>query len=247
MSLSTKLSYPARSIHGMARQRVTAPGPADWIGVDMFELTTCVMVDEKGRDCRHRRAEDAPLPLCLNHLRDAYLFFADYLASVRDRTEDQEADFSKAGDLETPFTGIPESVSIVYYVRIGNHIKIGMTRNLHERMGALQPDEILAIEEGGRDKEMARHQQFTWSKAPKGAEYFYPTDDLMRHIDELRKLDWKPPKVVSVPGWVSGRPCPSCDLVALWFDGERAKCTDCGAVHVLEDYPPVNARIVAAC
>jgi hypothetical protein len=213
----------------------------------VFELTTCAMVDEKGRDCRHQRAEDSPLPLCLNHMRDAYLFFADYLASIRDRTEGQKADFSKAGDLDTPFMGIPERISIVYYVRIGNHIKIGVTRSLHERMTSLQPDEILAIEEGDRAKESARHQQFAWSKAPKGAEYFYPTDELMQHIADLRALDWTPPVVVSVPGWVAGRPCPSCDLVMLWFDGERATCRDCGAVMVLDNYPPVNARIIAAC
>lgn len=214
----------------------------------MFELTTCAMFDDGGKDCRAPRAEDSPLPICLKHARSVYLFFADYLADIRERTAEQEADFGKAGQLEVPFRGLAVQPSTVYYVRIGNLIKIGTTKDMNTRMTALQPDEVLAIEEGDRDIELARHRQFMYSKAPKGSEYFYPTAELMEHIAKVREADWKPPVVIMVPGWaLRAGPCPSCNLMALWYDGTKIECTQCGGVADIPNYPPADARIVRAC
>lgn len=210
----------------------------------MFELTTCAMTKDDGRDCGAPRAADAPVPICMDHARSVYLYFADFLAAVRERTPEQEADWSKAGELDVPFTGLAVQPSIVYYIRIGNLIKIGYTGSFHDRMRSLMPDEILAIEEGDRELERQRHIQFAWSKAPKGAEYFYPTVDVMEHIAKVRALDWKPPAVLQVPGWAVGQICPSCDLKTLWFDGDRATCTRCKATVELPNYPPPGARIV---
>src|SRR5690348_4965680 len=109
------------------------------LGVDVFELTTCIALSSKGKDCFGEIAEGAPIPMCLKHLRVAYLFYADYLESVKEITKEIREDAEKMPVrlFRTPLM----APSIVYYVRIGFHIKIGVTSDMSSRMHALQPDE----------------------------------------------------------------------------------------------------------
>jgi hypothetical protein len=48
---------------------------------------------------------------------------------------------------------------VVYYIRRDGFIKIGVTGNFIQRMHKLRPDEVLAVEPGGRSLETARHRQ----------------------------------------------------------------------------------------
>lgn len=50
--------------------------------------------------------------------------------------------------------------AIVYYMRIGNRVKIGFTTGLAERLRAIRPEELLAIEAGGYELEQRRHREF---------------------------------------------------------------------------------------
>lgn len=68
-----------------------------------------------------------------------------------------------AGDLPRGAGRRPRTVraaSVVYYMRVGNRCKIGMTRNLPRRLHALTPEELLGTEPGGRQVEARRHEQF---------------------------------------------------------------------------------------
>lgn len=76
--------------------------------------------------------------------------------------------------------------SVVYYVMRGGLIKIGTTANFAERMRALDPDEVLATEPGGRDLEKARHKQFAALLA-KRQEWFTPGPELREHIETLKQ------------------------------------------------------------
>jgi hypothetical protein len=76
--------------------------------------------------------------------------------------------------------------SIVYYIRRGALIKIGTTTRPHKRFGELMPDEILAIEPGGRSQESARHLQFLHLRARPAGEYFRDAPDLLDHIRDIR-------------------------------------------------------------
>lgn len=75
---------------------------------------------------------------------------------------------------------------VVYYIRRGNIIKIGTTANLRQRMLALMPDEILAVEPGGWALEQQRHRQFEAQRIDRQSEYFFPGAELRRHISRVR-------------------------------------------------------------
>lgn len=49
---------------------------------------------------------------------------------------------------------------VVYFIRLGNRIKIGTSRNLAARLRTLQPEELLGLLAGGRDVEYRLHVQF---------------------------------------------------------------------------------------
>lgn len=73
----------------------------------------------------------------------------------------------------------------VYYVRCGYLIKIGTTANLAGRFQTLRPNELLALEPGGRQLETALHRRFKLLRA--GGDYFHPGPALEAHIMELRE------------------------------------------------------------
>lgn len=77
------------------------------------------------------------------------------------------------------------AAGVVYYVRIGEHIKIGTTTNLVRRMTELyvQPGALLATEPGGADVESLRHREYADERF--GRELFEPSDRLLAHIESL--------------------------------------------------------------
>lgn len=85
---------------------------------------------------------------------------------------------------------------VIYYVRVGEFIKIGRTKNFADRMRSLWPEEILAIEYGPGRRESERHTQFSEAHAMR-RDYFHPTPELMEHIAELAMIE-------SIPVWLPG-------------------------------------------
>jgi hypothetical protein len=74
---------------------------------------------------------------------------------------------------------------VVYYIRFGDRIKIGTTRNLTTRLASLPHDKVLGIERGDRDTERKRHEQFAHLRLTKRGEWFSMGGDLLAHIDTL--------------------------------------------------------------
>jgi len=90
--------------------------------------------------------------------------------------------------------------SQVYYIRIGDYIKIGYTQNLKQRISGLRVDksDVLATEPGGQPKERERHLQFADIRIGQ-RENFERTADLLTHIAKVRHENG-PPKMT---GFVS--------------------------------------------
>lgn len=93
-----------------------------------------------------------------------------------------------AGLPQSPGTigGVPDEK--VYYVRVGEHIKIGFSRNISSRLNGYPPNsELLAVELGDRKLEKARHHQFhaylAW-----GREWFTDCQEIRDHIATLPPL-----------------------------------------------------------
>lgn len=91
-------------------------------------------------------------------------------------------------------------VDVVYYVRSGETVKIGTSRNPRQRLRALWFDELLAFERGARALEQARHAQFAALR--RSGEWFEYRDALADHVGELRcaGAPWQ-----SYARWVSER------------------------------------------
>ena len=70
----------------------------------------------------------------------------------------------------------------VYYIRMGDHIKIGYSIDVAQRMRAYPPNaELLAAHPGTELLEKQIHQKFREHLA-RGREWFHPADEVMAHI-----------------------------------------------------------------
>ena len=98
-------------------------------------------------------------------LREDRRTLRDYIANPHDDPEDET----------------------VYYMRIGNRVKIGYTTNLELRLSSINPEELLVTEAGGRLTEKRRHRQF--SDLRTNGEWFRYEGPLAEHIDELRRAE----------------------------------------------------------
>lgn len=81
----------------------------------------------------------------------------------------------------------PPIEDVVYYMRFGDRVKIGTTRNLAQRRAAIPHDELLATEPGGRDVERTRHLQFRGSRVTGQREWFHLTHEIRQHIAGLKR------------------------------------------------------------
>jgi len=93
---------------------------------------------------------------------------------------------------------IREAMAVVYYIRMRDTIKIGTTMNMGTRMPSLVPDEILATEPGSEPLERLRHKQFAHLRIR--GERFRPEQDLLDHIEMIRKHYGVPVKVKTEGG-----------------------------------------------
>lgn len=69
---------------------------------------------------------------------------------------------------------------VVYYMRVGNRVKIGFTTNLTARIAQVMPEEVLTTEPGGRLLEDVRHRQFADLRVAR--EWFRLEGPLIGHI-----------------------------------------------------------------
>lgn len=103
----------------------------------------------------------------------------------------------------------------VYYLRVGQHIKIGFASNLESRLRSYPPDTaLLAVERGTIDLETSRHREFAATRSD-GREWYWPKPWLMEHIarvaengqhtwwaeSEWRRKDTRPKATPSPKYW----------------------------------------------
>lgn len=86
-------------------------------------------------------------------------------------------------DGDTAFRGnLP---GFVYYLQVGEHIKVGYSVDVRQRMRAYPPGSVLlAVEPGSPDLERQRHREFAGSLLD-GREWFRRDAPLQEHIDQI--------------------------------------------------------------
>lgn len=150
----------------------------------VFTPATCTVPD-----CDDPIEYVACYPLCLPHafeladrmgemkLTKMAVSTQRRLISADDRRKRQE---QKERDLRA------EAPGLVYYLRVGEHVKIGFTAvELRSRLRAYPPGSaLLAAEPGSKALEKQRHAQFRAMKAA-GREWFTPHAALDEHIAQV--------------------------------------------------------------
>lgn len=75
----------------------------------------------------------------------------------------------------------------IYYLRVGDLIKIGFTSYMEDRMRSYPPNaELLAQHPGTRETERQMHHRFL-HRVAKGREWFTPCDEIDLHITQVRE------------------------------------------------------------
>lgn len=182
------------------------------VAIKIPPASSCVGQDDQAGRCRYlpvRESAEYGVPLCRDHLTA----YRDYRDTI-ERNKQIDQAILDAPKLDPRYLeNTPEAKRslrrdlarergsmVVYYVRIGENIKIGWTANLKQRMTTIMPDEILATEPGEEQLERLRHQQFAHLRVPPGRERFRPESELLDHIKMLRSHYGPPSKTFPPPG-----------------------------------------------
>lgn len=102
----------------------------------------------------------------------------------------------RVGDAPDPDVPRPR-VDVVYYLRLGERVKIGTSRDPRGRLAALPGEELLALELGDRTRERARHLEFAADRLGT-SEWFALSPAIRAHVTRLRGDD-------ADPWWVYAR------------------------------------------
>lgn len=167
------------------------PRPAD---PSMRIGQECTIELPSGEFCAARVWPESRQSICRSHAVDIYMtlrgIHQDIVAGaggelyLRDEQRDAELDAAAKTAQER---------SVVYYVRIGDAIKIGYSSNLKQRISSLRArrSDVLAVEPGARKLEAQRHLKFASLRRGK-REDFEPSFALIQHIDAVRERHGDP-------------------------------------------------------
>jgi len=91
--------------------------------------------------------------------------------------------------------GVMRDHALVYYLALGNRVKIGTTTDLPGRMKAVPHEELVAFEFGSYTQERNRHQQFAHARIT--GEWFDRSDPELAAFIETLRADLEFPDDVS--------------------------------------------------
>lgn len=95
---------------------------------------------------------------------------------------------------------------IVYYMKMGDLVKIGTSVNIAGRLEALNPERLLAVEMGGYQIEAERHRQFAADR--NHGEWFRATSELATHMSCVR-TDFEKLVGRTLAAWLAERSRPT--------------------------------------
>lgn len=145
------------------------------------QVHTCSIQLEDGEPCGKAVFPAAPVPVCGDHAESIYRFVRSLLGVAASESPGPR----KPHRLLAPIFNDQE---VVYYMLVGDRIKIGWSSNFNDRRRDYPPgSRLLALEPGNRALETRRHKQFKIYRANL-VEWFWPGPLLMEHIEELHGL-----------------------------------------------------------
>jgi hypothetical protein len=158
----------------------------------MPEFTRCTVQLDTSTFCDEDALPGAPFSICHRHAGDIYAFVSDLVAEHAPRVHDENT-----ANVASARARIAARPSVVYYVEVGDLIKIGTTVSLERRLRGYPPTaRLLAVEPGGMAEEAQRLRQFNRALVA-GREWFLPVQDLVDHIAEVRRAGYVAPSGAS--------------------------------------------------
>lgn len=139
----------------------------------------CVAHDSCERDV----VDGSPVRLCAHHIREVYEFAQDLVAqrwdgAVREYVADLHDTFKPPRSvLKRPKQGY------VYFVRLGDRVKIGYSENVPQRLAAVPHEEVLGVIPGTMDDEQGWHQLLADYRTV--GEWFRADDDVLAAIGRV--------------------------------------------------------------
>lgn len=155
----------------------------------MTNLSHCTAQINMGKFCDAPSIPGAPFPICISHAA-ALVRYVSQVAETSGATEvtstlDLMRRFNVCiGTADFVWPDAPTAEPpVVYYLRLGDHVKIGTTVDLRKRMMVYPPRTLLlATEPGNRVTENIRHAEFAHLRVPG------PRREWFRDAPELQSL-----------------------------------------------------------
>lgn len=172
-------------------------------------IQRCTAQRSNGEFCDVRSLPDAPFPICRHHAEQVYRHW-DEIDDARKRLAIHLFNRPPSPPTRNAYQAqqerrkrLAEQQAVVYYVRIGDHVKIGTSTNLKMRLSQLRldADAVLATEPGSYELERQRHREFDAERIGR-REDFNPSRRLLAHIETVRAEHGDPVITTYVPAWV---------------------------------------------
>lgn len=134
-----------------------------------------------------------PFPICTRHALELYRHMRTVIDAVT-ATNAQKINAASATVNGARADKLKrEPGSTVYYVLVGDMIKIGFTTSLEARLPNYPPGtKLLARESGGKPLEQRRHGEFARYRTARN-EWYRIEQPLLDHINELRRAHRQAP------------------------------------------------------
>lgn len=164
--------------------------------------SACTAQRHNGSFCDAPSIPDAPFPICTKHAAELYAFLR---GAVDEASRDEERSlnvfldlFAKRQEVAVREEERYAADGVVYYVQIGEHIKIGCSVNLKQRLAGYPPNRRLLATEPGYEVEEAHRRLTQFSEYRElGREWFRPGPALIEHINWLRRQQGARPVVIA--------------------------------------------------
>lgn len=186
-----------RSAVNLGKQINMTSEALEWVRSNRPDITAVDELDGACgvKDCNHAQLET--FPVCEQHAFDIWVevsFFRMELAKAaaahmrKESIEETKSRIIKEQlDSDRVKDERQQEPGTIYYLQIGEHIKIGYTTNLDVRLGAYPPmAKLLATHPGTRQTESSMHQRFS-ADISGGREWFRATPEIESHIQGVRE------------------------------------------------------------
>jgi len=152
--------------------------PKDWRDPDRHR--PCIVTL-----CTNDSTDRYPVPFCQEHVLYFWMLVEKDMREQGVTVEDVER--RQREDLDRRIKEREDArPGTVYYLEVGDFLKIGYTRDLWRRMREYPPNAVLlAREEGTPDDERALHKRFA-AYLESGREWFRDAPEIRAHIEEVR-------------------------------------------------------------